>query len=198
MNGRPFEGKAAESLEYETLRYALWDERQGRSMESLNGRQREAELRGVGGWLLLFCVLLTIIGPAVSVFLYSAELARIQENWGGFQAIPTFHLIVDVAGLALTAFAVYAGIALWAIKPNAVRTAKTFLIAAFAFNTITDLASLSLGTSVLFWAPTPTVGSTVTDLATNAISFVIWFTYLKESERVKATYGSPDAAATTT
>ena len=117
---------------------------------------------------------------------------------GGFQPVPTFHLVVDVAGLGLTAFAVYAGVALWTLKPNVVRTAKTLLIAAFAYNTITDLASLSLGTSVLFWAPTPTVGSTVEDLVGNAISFAIWFTYLKESKRVKATYGSPDAGAATT
>jgi hypothetical protein len=57
-------------------------------MESLNGRQRKAELRGVGGWLLLFCILLTIIGPAISVFLYSAELARIQENGADSSLFP--------------------------------------------------------------------------------------------------------------
>jgi hypothetical protein len=100
---------------------------------------------------------LTIINPAITVFLYSADLARIQENWGGFQAIPTFHLVVDVAGLGLTALAVYAGIALWTLKPKAVRTAKTFLIAAFAYNAVRDLACLSLGTGYLIWVPTPTL-----------------------------------------
>jgi hypothetical protein len=164
-------------------------------VESLNGKRRKAELQGVGGWLLLFCVLVTIVGPAITVFSYSAEFARILEDWDGFRTVPTFHLVTDVGGLGLTAFAVYTGIALWTIKPNAVRTAKTLLIVGFAYNAITELACLSLGTSVLFWAPTPTVESTVGDEVTNAISFVIWFTYFKESKRVKATYGSPDAGA---
>ncbi|MBZ5668701.1 MAG: DUF2569 domain-containing protein [Acidobacteriia bacterium] len=164
-------------------------------MEFLNGRQRKTELQGVGGWLLLFCVLVTIIGPAVAVFSYSAEFARILESWDGFGTVATFHLVVDVAGLGLTAFAVYAGMALWTIRPNAVRTAKSFLIVGFAFRAITELACLSLGTSDLFWVPAPTVESTVGDEVRNAISFVIWFTYFKESKRVKATYGSPDAGA---
>jgi hypothetical protein len=141
--------------------------------------------------------LVTIIGPAVSVFAYSADLARIQENWDGLRPVPTFHLVLDVTGFGLTAFAVYTGVALWTISPNAVRMAKTLLIAALAYNTITELACLCMGTRVLFWAPTPTVGSTVEDLLGSAISFVIWFTYLKESKTVKATYGSPHPGAAT-
>jgi hypothetical protein len=164
-------------------------------MDALDASQRTAEPRGVGGWLLLFCVLVTIIGPALSVFFLSADLARILANWDGFQPAPTFRLVKDVAGFGLTAFSVYVGIGLWSVKPNAVRTAKALLIAALAYNVVTDFACLSLGTSVLFWIPTPTVGTTVEDLVGSAISFAIWFTYLRESKRVKATYRSLDTKA---
>jgi hypothetical protein len=167
-------------------------EKRGGSKDPLDASQCTAGPRGVGGWLLLFCVLVTIIGPALSVFFLSADLARILANWDGFELVPTFRLVKDVGGFGLTAFSLYVGITLWSAKPNAVRTAKALLIAALAYNVVTDFACLSLGTSVLFWTPTPTVGTTVEDLAANAISFAIWFTYLRESKRVKATYGSLD------
>jgi hypothetical protein len=93
-----------------------------------------------------------------------------------------------VGGLGLTVSSLYVGIALWTVKPNAVRTAKAFLIVALACSIATDFTCLSLGTSVLFWTPTPTVGGTVKDLVGKAVSFAIWFTYFKESKRVKATY----------
>jgi len=157
-----------------------------------------AEPRGVGGWLLFFCVLATIVGPAFFVFFLSADLARILANWNGFQLVPTFRLVNDVGGFGLTAYSIYVGIALWSVKPNAVHTVKTFLIVGLAYNVATELACLSLGTSLWFWAPTPTVGTTVVDLVGEGASFAIWFTYFRESKRVKATYGSlePNAAGT--
>ena len=139
---------------------------------------------------MFFCVVVTILRPASSVFFLSADLARILTDWYGFQLVPTFRLVMDVGWFGVTAFSIYVGIALWSVKPNAVRAAKTLLVVMFAYGVVTDLACLSLGTSVWFRTPTSTVGTTVRDLVGSAAFFATWFTYFRESKRVKATYGS--------
>jgi len=165
-------------------------------VQSLNLRVHTAEPRGVGGWLLLFCVMETIVSPAFCVFFLSSDLARILADWSAFQLVPTFRLVSDVGGFGLTAFSIYVGVALWSVKPNAVRFAKALLIVQFAYTVVGEVAGLCLGTSLLFWEPAPNMGTTIVDLVGNGAGFAIWFTYFRESKRVKATYGSlePNAA----
>ncbi len=159
-------------------------------MDSLYGRQRNVDVEGVGGSLLFFCIALTILGPAASVFIVSELLTHIQENWDGFQFGVIFRLLWGIGTLGLTVYSAYVGIALWTIKPNAVRTAKVFLIVGLTFASIADLAALALGESILYWwEPTPTVGTAVEHLVGNAIAFAVWFNYFRTSKRVKATYG---------
>ena len=155
-------------------------------MDSLYARQ----LKGVGGWLLFICISGTILAPAASVFYVSALLTHVVENWDGFQFGVSLRLLGGIANLGSAAYSAYVGAALWTIKPDAVRTAKVFLIVVLICTSIMDLAALALGESILYWwEPTPTVGTTVLHLVGNAISFAVWFSYFSTSKRVKATYG---------
>ena len=159
-------------------------------MDSLYGRPRNVDFEGVGGSLLFLCISMTILGPAASVYIVSELLTHIQENWDGLQVVVIFRLLWGLGLSGLAVYSAYVGIALWTIKPNAVRTAKVFLIVVLICTSIMDLAALALGESILYWwEPTPTVGTTVLHLVGNAISFAVWFSYFSTSKRVKATYG---------
>src|SRR5436309_10818333 len=90
------------------------------------GRRREG---GVGGWLLYFCLVLTVGVPLKVVAglgeSYSVAFTRRDP------ALVGFITILGVFQIGLAAFSIYAGVRLWRVRPGAVATAKRFLLYVF-------------------------------------------------------------------
>ena len=90
---------------------------------------------GVGGWLLLFCLVLTLIIPAFSLYQVNCDLSLLLLPQGGLLLFvwsrASYYLaivnLVAVAGIAVFSFT--SGYRLWARKKGAVKTAKIFLLA---------------------------------------------------------------------
>ncbi|MFH1367898.1 MAG: DUF2569 family protein [Elusimicrobiota bacterium] len=148
-------------------------------MAEQNEMQPNEKYKGVKGWLLLFCIILTVINPALTVFVYFADFP-------GFNAL-TFFGIVDTFWMVLvTLFGMYAGISLWTVRPNAVKTAKIYLLA------IAGYAVFIVGYSFFILMPEkPTayrIGTAVGALLRLMLYAAIWYSYLDRSKRVKATY----------
>lgn len=129
---------------------------------------------GMGGWLLYFCISLTILNPAYLII----------------QLIVTFTLSTDVLGavvaivltLAEMTYFIIIGIRLWQQKENAVRQTKIFLIIIFVLS-IADLVYLSLS-GVSEQADAASLQAEV-----RAIPFtILWFIYFSRSKRVKNTF----------
>jgi hypothetical protein len=131
-------------------------------------------MAGVGGWLLVLVLLLTIWNPA-NLALHAAASVL---NLGGRSTLSIAFLVIR---LALAGIGVAAGLALWLRRPGAVWLAKLALVL-FALESIVrlstrvDLSSAPPGTRL------PTA------------LFVIlhngaWFLYLQTSRRVRETYG---------
>lgn len=143
--------------------------------------------KGVKGWLLLFCVGLTVFMPAVTFFnLYSGY----KDSTGVISAYPGLKTLVYADALLSVALAVlgfYAGLLLWKVKPKAVKTAKLYLIALLVYSGITLLLPYTVGLSEEMSGQLIKIISVSS--ARTVIYVIIWFLYLSKSKRVKATYG---------
>jgi len=146
--------------------------------------------RGVGGWLLFFCVSLTIIGP-----LYS--LIQLVQGWEGAAVVssrfPSFETItyLETFGVALILlYGFIVGCRIWAGNPNGRRLAQQYLkIRLFGFIGLEVIVFL-----LLLNLPSQLIEAVATEIAgvlfREGLFFLIWWLYFKKSKRVKNTYDS--------
>jgi hypothetical protein len=131
---------------------------------------------GVGGWLLFLCVVLTFVVPIGIVYQMIVALRSGLDVVG---------LVYALVYLALATFSFVAGLLLWRIRPNAVTTAKLFLLAQAAF-------ALALYLKVLLGdganAPDSAQNLVVGILLRPLLFAVVWYSYLTKSKRIQATY----------
>jgi heme A synthase len=84
-------------------------------------------------------------------------------------------------------FSIYAGIKLWRIRPGAVRTAEIFLLCVLCYQGIPALLPLLAGRPSPYQ---PMTQAAATNLLSAFLYVAVWYSYLRRSERVKATYGA--------
>jgi len=150
------------------------------------GPPSSAALVGVRGWLLVLCLMLTVVGPALSVWLMAHEYASaapLGAQPEGVQAAVLASLLLSAAAVA---FGAYAGGRLWLIRPNALTTAKQALLFGLAVDVVTTTIEAATaqvpGDRLLFQVEVSLVPSLV--------FFTLCFAYLNRSQRVHATYGA--------
>jgi len=138
----------------------------------------------VTGWLLFFCLNLTFVFPATS--LYHIVTQTVPSLIGGHNAAFIFLLSVYcVVFTALAVFSFIAGLKLWLVKPEAVSFARswlwTYLIANLAYCLLWLVIAKPHRSAIL-----AEIGwyHAVGPIAT----FALWYFYLEHSKRVRATY----------
>jgi hypothetical protein len=144
---------------------------------------------GVHGWLLVLCLMLTLIGPLISVWLMAHDYAVLAPHFpgaGGLQAAVFVSFAITTSSVA---FGAYAGLGLWRLRPNAVSTAKFALLVGLAAEVITTVIAVVV-------EPThPMEGrllrQVTVELIPSLVFFTLCFAYLNRSSRVEATYGAP-------
>lgn len=148
----------------------------------VNRSNRHAPVRG---WLLVLCLMLTIIGPLVSVGLMAHTYEAFAPNLvgsAGLQAAVFGSLSLSTCSVA---FGVYAGLRLWLVKPNAVVTAKYALLAGLAADIVTSVIAVAAGP---MHAVGPLLRQVEIDMIPGLLFFTLCFAYLNRSSRVRATY----------
>ena len=143
---------------------------------------------GVHGWLLLLCLMLTVVGPLISTWLVASEYRQLAPHFADSRSlqVATFFSIAITA--CSVAFGVYAGLRLWSIKPRAVNIAKASLL----FGLAVEILTTSIQTAI---APaSPAEGQLFYEVMMSLVPSLIFFTacfaYLNKSTRVEATYQS--------
>jgi hypothetical protein len=125
---------------------------------------RRPDLKGVGGWLLFFCITRTVLAPLAMV---------VRVSSAGLNVGTMFDL-------AFTAFGVFVGIMIWIVNASAFMLLWIFFGVSAAFLVLAIIATSLSGIrgveqmSQLVWALAFTI---------------IWFAYFKKSDRVQATFG---------
>lgn len=142
--------------------------------------------RGVRGWLLVLCLVLTVIGPLISAWLMAYQYRMFAPHFATSVALQA----ATFASLAITAwaiaFGIYAGIRLWLIRPNAVATARYALLLGLGAEIVSAAIELAAGpTSV---ADEGFVWPLTISLIPSLIFFTLCLGYLNKSRRVYATY----------
>ena len=137
--------------------------------------------KGVKGWLLFFCVILTIINPLATVGVYLL-------NFSGFSALHFFGIIDKFWITLITLFGMYAGISLWAVRPKAVTLTKAYLVTMAAYALY--IAGYKFYILIPSGRDSNGVIQSVMALFRMLIWVGIWYSYLTKSKRVNATYQS--------
>ena len=149
----------------------------------------------IGGWLLFFCVALTMLSPMTSVPHMVADWRYTKPLFEDFPAIKTAMIWENTGAAIVLATGFIAGCIIWSGSPHGRLAAKTYLLVrlfgSFVFNLI-GIAQLS--------EVSPEVLSNVQDYATRMmfyefIFFGIWWLYFLKSKRVRSTYGDTGQAS---
>jgi hypothetical protein len=126
---------------------------------------RRPELKGIGGWLLFFCVSLTVLSPLMT-------LARLSNSR---------FAVGSLSDLALVAISVLTGVMLWSVNQRAF----VFLWIYFALLS----SRLVLRILELYLAGQVRDFESISPLIFSFVPLLIWFLYFKQSDRVQATFG---------
>jgi hypothetical protein len=134
----------------------------------------DSSLQGVSGWLLLFCIGATIVTP---LYCLADALSNLSD---------ALVVLIDVG---FAAFALYTGILVWRVRPNALKLVKAYLISNIVLAMLTVIgAIIQSGTSRTDGSPG--VGFGAMGVALRILVFVIvWWSYFERSKRVGATFG---------
>jgi len=157
--------------------------------QSFASEASEAALHGVRGWLLLLAVLLTIVGPILTLIGVASDMGTAERLGGQFPGLETALEINAFVALLFAIYSAYAGWGLWTKRPRAVSTAKEFLIAVLVANILMPILVLMVADlpdreffAVSFDGIARAIGI--------AVWVAIWYSYLRRSKRVRATYAS--------
>jgi len=85
------------------------------------------------GWLLLLCVGLTILGPLYAVASLTGSFRELTPLFDQFPGLMVLLVVDTTFTVGLMTFSIYAGVALWQIRPGAVSTAKRYLLWSLAY-----------------------------------------------------------------
>lgn len=133
---------------------------------------RARKLQGVGGWLLFFCVSLTVINPLMIL----GEAGNSKNP---------FVITVD---LALTVFSIYTGITVWLLRPNSFKWLRVFFLVQLVLGAMTLASSIPTGQSEAeYGSPS---SSALTSGIRTVLAVSIWWCYFKKSERVRVNFGA--------
>jgi hypothetical protein len=140
--------------------------------------------KGVGGWLLLFCVQLTILSPLISI----GEMVNLWNYSKNSVVIWT-----SAGSLSLLIYGFIVGCGIWIGSKKGREIARKYLFVRLTgFIIIQFVAILLISENSL--GPTHSkilasfIGSACGSTTTEVIYFLVWWFYFKRSKRVKNTY----------
>lgn len=138
----------------------------------------------VAGWLLFFCLILTLMYPASNLYqiVTNTVPSLIREHSPALVSLLSIYCMIFTA---LAVFSVIAGLKLWLVRPGAVRFARTwlwtYLVANFAYFVLWLMIAKSTQSGTLAEMGWYHVVGPIA-------SFTLWYVYLEHSKRVRATY----------
>jgi hypothetical protein len=147
-------------------------------------------LRGVGGWLLFFCISLTMLSPLITLYRLLSAFGPVLRVSGTYPGLLVVTIIDTVLSVGLMAFSIFAGISLWRVAPKAVSIAKAYLISLLVYSVLVI--------PLVFLAGLPSRANAVMfqegliGLLRSFGYVAIWLSYLSKSKRVAATYYGDD------
>ena len=163
---------------------------QGTSLAPPPAVPGKLKYQGVDGWLLLFCLSLTLFNPIAGLYSIIASYKVAFQFLAKFPHLIIVTTIYAILTLALVSFGFYTGRKLWAVKTDALKTAKKYLWRCLAY--VIAMAILPYFSGLNSTTETNAVITldAVGRVILGATYIALWFGYLNKSERVRNTYQS--------
>jgi hypothetical protein len=143
--------------------------------------------KGVRGWLLFFCISLTVFNPLTCLAGIEADLQLIGRLSSNYSGLRTMSFVECILSLAIAGYSIYAGVGLWRVEQGAVGKARIFLLCSLAYH-VTD-AFLPFMAGLSDAGNKAMIPEAVKSIIQGLVYFGVWGSYLNSSKRVKATYG---------
>lgn len=148
--------------------------------------------KGVGGWIVFFCVGLTILSPLSSLGQISMNWEKAQPAFAQFPNLKTAVMWENAGSIALLIYGFIVGCIIWSGNPYGREIAKEFLlirlfgsIGIIGIEIITVVIMGDMSSQVV----ASDIGAAVGAIFANLFWFLIWWFYFKKSKRVRNTYG---------
>jgi hypothetical protein len=131
---------------------------------------------GIGGWLLCFCIVITILSPLSTMprILLLLRFRRMPDPTSSLDMLRVFYGLV-------------VGVFLWTKRPIALFLLRVYFIAFAVILALSILAmiaaSMQAHSSIFLSVRFPTIGTLLGYM-------MLWFAYFKKSVRVRNTYGA--------
>ena len=149
---------------------------------------------GIGGWLLFYCVSLTILSPLFLAFQIYTSTSTIDSLKGRFPNLVSA-LYVESCGVGLIGVGcIIVGLLLWNQHPSSIRIVKTFLIVRLLLFIATEAITLYLMRDLDEKIVTAAIGGMVGACLRAVVGFAVWWSYFKRSKRVANTFPNPGPA----
>ncbi|MDX2042845.1 MAG: DUF2569 family protein [Acidobacteriota bacterium] len=143
--------------------------------------RQEDNLKGVKGWLLVFCIILTVISPVITIFGVVVGWRAASPLFDKVPGLDGLILLDSLLNLGIAGLAIFVGVRLWSVKPSADKTAKSFLVALPIIRAVMFMIVLFSDVRGLGFAA-------FMALFQASVFAMIWHAYLDRSKRVQATF----------
>lgn len=145
---------------------------------------------GVGGWLVFFCVGLTILGPLFSLGQMGNGWEQAQPAFSRFPAIKSVLICEYLGSTAILIYGFIVGCMIWSGSSKGRVIARRFLLIRLFGSIVFEVIAINM---MVRWLPLEiaragTVGM-IGALIREVVYFTIWWLYFKMSKRVRNTYG---------
>jgi len=136
----------------------------------------------VGGWLLVFCIGITIVSP----IFYLKNIYDVITLPDYLSELRNYFMVDGFVGLALAFYSFYVGFRLFKLNPKAVNEVKLLLSVMLAVAVISLFIPYIMGVQDIHKETILKEG--IIDLIRKGIFVLIWSLYFAKSRRVKQTY----------
>ena len=154
--------------------------------------------KGVGGFLLLFCVWLTIVSPLWTLGYMTNEWKTATSCFDSYPSLLTAYVFEFVGIVALLIYGVIVGCMIWSGNPHGRSLAQRFiLVRSFGYIILPIISYMLMADHFGEIMTASTIGGEIGSLLGNLFFFFVWWSYFKKAKRVRSTYGDCAAPSTT-
>lgn len=145
---------------------------------------------GVGGWLVFFCVGLTILSPLFSLGQMVNGWEQSKPAFSSFPTIKSALIWENLGSVAILIYGFIVGCMIWSGSSEGRNIARRFLlIRFFGFIGVEVVAILIMG-DLPSQMVSAGIGGVVGAIFREGVYFAIWWLYFNKSKRVRNTYGN--------
>lgn len=144
--------------------------------------------KGVGGWLLFFCVTLTIISPLFTIGTLGQTWQNAKPAIAKMPSLETYYMISTIGTGILLLYGFAVGCLIWTGDPDGKKLAKRYLVLSLGGVVLVEVVSTLFILDLPPRALNLAIEASAQLIFVNVVRFVVWWLYFKKSKRVANTY----------